>query len=157
MRCHEWTNRDEQAERTMNATYWWGSPFMKNYDNWSLLYNANDAITVNWLTHKQHASPYLELRAAAIQCECAEFDTHHGAIDRAISLYSDITTISTIMRIHDRQPRRKIEAYEAEFLQPTPSGWWRWFRAPWIHIRTSLRCLSPKRYELCYGVYTPML
>ena len=95
---------------------------MKNYDNRPLFYNANDVITANWLPHKPHASPYLELRAAAMQCECAEFDAYHGAIDIAISLSSDIAAIRTTMRIHDRQPRRQIEAYETQFYQPTPSG-----------------------------------
>ena len=61
------------------------------------------------------------------------------------------------MRIHDRQPRQQIEAYETQFYRPTPSGRRRRLGAPWLPLRTSLRCLPPKRYELCCGVYTPML
>ena len=50
-----------------------------NYDNRPLFYNANDAITANWLPHKPHASPYLELQAAAMQYECAESDAYPDA------------------------------------------------------------------------------
>ena len=49
------------------------------------------------------------------------------------------------MRIHDRQPRRQIEAYETQFYRPTPSGRRRRLGAPWLPLRTSLRCLPPKR------------
>ena len=81
---------------------------MKKYDNQPLFHNANDAITANWLPHKPHASPSLELRAAVMQCECAEFNAHHGAIDIAIYLYSDFAAINMTMRIHNWQPHRQI-------------------------------------------------
>ena len=148
-------NRPRRTSRTGKECHlpMGGSPFMKNYDNRPLFYNANDAITANWLPHKPHVSPSLELRAAAMQCECAEFDAHHGAID--IAIYSDIAAISTTKRIHDWQPRRQIEAYETQFYRPTPSGRRRRLGAPWLPIRTSLRCLPPKRDSICCGAYAP--
>ena len=39
----------------------------------------------------------------------------------------------------------------------TPSGRRRRLGAPWLPLRITLRCLPAKRYELCCGVYTPML
>ena len=59
------------------------------------------------------------------------------------------------MRIHDRQPRRQIEAYKTQFYRPTPSGRLRRLEAPWLPLRTSLRCLPPKRDSICCGAYAP--
>ena len=54
-------------------------PFHEELRQSTPFYNANDAITANWLPHKPHASPYLELRAAAMQYECAESDAYPDA------------------------------------------------------------------------------
>ena len=59
------------------------------------------------------------------------------------------------LQMHRVSHAGKSKHTEMQFYRPTPSGRRRRLGAPWLPIRTSLRCLPPKRDSICYGAYAP--
>ena len=120
-----------------------GSPLMKNYDNRPLFYRRERRRLRRIGCHRP---PRFTMPRAA-SCHDAVRMRRIRCVPRCICIRyrRDLCRrFESTMRIHDQQPRRQSKHTEMQFYRSTPSGRrWR-LGAPWLPLRTSLRCLPPK-------------
>ena len=100
-----------------------GSPFIKNYDNRPLFYNANDVITANWLPHRPPRYTMPRATSCRDAVRMRQFDAHHGAIYIATSrddhLPQSIQTSNANPRLAAMPANRSIR----NAILPTHTEW----------------------------------